>query len=64
MNPIRKKKPGPAKLHYFATTITLPRELLDRVRAHARAANVPHTTIYRAALEAYLKDESTDDRKC
>lgn len=61
MNPIRKKKPGPAKLNYFATTITLPRELLDRVRARARTHNVPHTDIYRAALEAYLKVESTDD---
>ena len=55
----KKKKPGPAKRHYFQTTITLPRALLDRVRARSIRTSVPHTQIYREAVEAYLKDDPT-----
>lgn len=54
------KKPGPSKRHYFHTTITLPAPLYEKVRALALSRAVPHTQIYREAVEAYLRDLTHD----
>lgn len=55
-----KRKPGPSKRDYFHTTITLPRSLLAQVRAMSIAKQIPHTQIYREAVEAYIKGVTTD----
>lgn len=51
---IPKKKPGPSKRNYFKTTITLPPALVARVHRHSLKHSIPHTQIYREAVEAYL----------
>ncbi len=37
------------------TSVALPRDLLDRVRAEAARRNVPASVVIRDALERYVK---------